>query len=69
MKLENFVETDAMDIELRPNKFKKDKWYQNARDCVLLHKRIIESVYKLITSQLILIYLFHLFFKYPAFLH
>ncbi|PBC28142.1 putative odorant receptor [Apis cerana cerana] len=39
VKLENFVETDAMDIELRPNKFKKDKWYQNARDCVLLHKR------------------------------
>ncbi|XP_061931420.1 uncharacterized protein LOC107995471 isoform X3 [Apis cerana] len=42
VKLENFVETDAMDIELHPNKFKKDKWYQNARDCVLLHKRIIE---------------------------
>lgn len=41
VKLENFVEMDAMDIELRPPN-KKDKWYQNARDCVLLHKRIIE---------------------------
>ncbi|XP_017753526.1 PREDICTED: uncharacterized protein LOC108546105 [Eufriesea mexicana] len=41
VKLENFVEIDNMDIDLYPHK-REDKWYQNARDCVLLHKHIIE---------------------------
>ncbi|XP_033354255.1 odorant receptor 13a-like [Bombus vosnesenskii] len=40
-KLENFVESDAMDVKLHANK-RDDKWYENARDCVILHKHIIE---------------------------
>ncbi|CAL7935123.1 unnamed protein product [Xylocopa violacea] len=41
MKLENFVEDDNMDINLHPNEH-EDRWYRNARECVLLHKHIIE---------------------------
>ncbi|CAD1469915.1 unnamed protein product, partial [Heterotrigona itama] len=43
VRLKNFVEIDTMDIDLHPSK-RDDKWYENARDCVLLHKHIIESV-------------------------
>ncbi|XP_076762921.1 uncharacterized protein LOC143430495 [Xylocopa sonorina] len=41
IKLEKFVEDDSMDINLHPDKH-EDRWYRNARECVLLHKHIIE---------------------------
>ncbi|XP_017789828.1 PREDICTED: uncharacterized protein LOC108572110 [Habropoda laboriosa] len=41
VKLENFVEDDTINVELHLNK-RIDRWYQNFRECVLLHKHIIE---------------------------
>ncbi|XP_026670198.1 odorant receptor 13a-like isoform X2 [Ceratina calcarata] len=41
VKLENFVEGDGLEVELYPGKY-EDRWYRNARECVILHKHIIE---------------------------
>ncbi|KAK9293940.1 hypothetical protein QLX08_011276 [Tetragonisca angustula] len=41
VRLENFVEIDTADVDLHPSK-RDDKWYENAKGCVLLHKHIIE---------------------------
>ncbi|XP_076686256.1 odorant receptor Or1 [Andrena cerasifolii] len=40
-RLKNIVENDSMDIELHPDK-REDRPYQNVRNCVILHKHIIE---------------------------
>ncbi|CAK9807255.1 Odorant receptor 13a [Anthophora plagiata] len=61
VRLENFVEDDSMNLDLHLNQ-QEDRWYRNIRECVLLHKHIIEFA-KLLEEANTTSYLFQLGFN------